>query len=556
MESEPSTSSMPSEPSSSKIASTLTIKNLRLPPHAYAGLNHIHLPDDHQTLPLVDLDYVHFETSSSSPTTNIVEVRLQPSSSTSTSPPFERFHPFASTSREIAPRLITELETPPPTTQVLGQFTIPTLPYTQPHTNSAFDARGSLAIPGGLCHPHIHLDKAYLLDRCTLSTGTFDEALSSTADAKAKFTPDDVRQRMRRLVASSVSHGVTTMRAFVEVDPTVGLMCLEAAVEVKKEYETSCEVQIVAFAQDAVFYPDDEEKQREMQALMEQAASREEVDVVGSAPYVEALSKTDAQLPERERKVKQKGQQAKNIDWIFDLAKRHGKHVDFHLDYDLDPPGPVEEGEQSMIPYVVSVSRSHLWDHRSGHKRSITLGHCTKLSCFTEQDLAHLASCFGSSTGPPISFVSLPPSDLYMQGRTQPYATRSRATLPLLSLASRPDLREHTNWAMGVNNVCNLFTPQGDADPLALLPTMVGVWQSAKPEDCEVLLGSVSTRARIAAGLDEMWRDLTVIDGTVSVQGLVCAPSFGRLTIKNGRLVGRRRVVSEVFPLLMEAEGR
>ncbi len=96
-----------------------------------------------------------------------------------------------------------------------------------------------------------------------------------------------------------------------------------------------------------------------------------------------------------------------------------------------------------------------------------------------------------------------------MQAREAHYSTRSRATLPLLELHSHPSLSNNrkVNWAMGVNNVANLFTPQGDADPMALLPMMVGVWQSAKPKDCEVLLRAVSRGGRVASGLDAEYDD-------------------------------------------------
>lgn len=118
---------------------------------------------------------------------------------------------------------------------------------------------------------------------------------------------------------------------------------------------------------------------------------------------------------------------------------------------------------------------------------------------------------------------------------------------------------------MGVNNVANLFTPQGDADPLAMLPMMVGVWQSARPRDCEVLLGAVSRGARVAAGLESgyeqsgegegrnVWADLTVVDGSTWVQQVVCTPSYSRITLKDGRLVSRRKVDSVVYPLLAHA---
>lgn len=33
------------------------------------------------------------------------------------------------------------------------------------------NVNGSLVLPGGLVHPHLHLDKCFLLDRCKLETG-------------------------------------------------------------------------------------------------------------------------------------------------------------------------------------------------------------------------------------------------------------------------------------------------------------------------------------------------------------------------------------------------
>ncbi len=126
------------------------------------------------------------------------------------------------------------------------------------------------------------------------------------------------------------------MRAFVEVDPTVGLMCLEAGLELKREFAGKCEVQLVAFAQDPLFYPDDRGKEEEMERLMSQAAAKGGIDVVGSAPYVESWQSGEI-LSDTERKKAQKAQQRRNIERIFELAKQSGKHVDFHLDYDSPP---------------------------------------------------------------------------------------------------------------------------------------------------------------------------------------------------------------------------
>ncbi|ETS61518.1 zinc metallopeptidase [Moesziomyces aphidis] len=498
---------------------SLTVRNVRLPPAAYRTLSL-----DTDAAPLVDLEYTA--------SNDTVEVHLTPHHA-SVEQRFDPDRPFASTIRvDPTPGECHSVVQEAGQRRLVGRFPAPT-PAPGSAQPRCIDARGSLGIPGGLCHPHIHLDKCFLLDRCTLSDGTFNEALTATADAKAHFTHDDLVARGRRLIAASLSHGVTSMRAFVEVDPTVGLRCVEAGIALQSEFAGRCNVQLVAFAQDPLFYPD-AAKQQHMHQLMRQAASRNEVGVVGSAPYVES-SEGGA--------MQHKTQQRRNIDLVFALAEEHGKHVDFHLDYDLDPPGSAAEGKEAMLPYVLTLSRGRSWDVH-GQARRVTVGHCTKLSVYTDFDVAGLGDAVEG-----VSVVSLPPSDMYMQGREQPYASRSRATLPLLELHKTLRL----NWAMGVNNVANLFTPQGDADPLALLPCMVGVWQSAKPHDCETLLAAVSTAARYAAGLNssyadaEVWADLTLLDGASAVQDAVCAPPFGRTTIANGSLVAQRTIHSTRF---------
>lgn len=549
---------------------TLVVKNVRLPTEAYRALNIGPLPSEVE-LPLVCLDYIHTQSATASPASPasstpqraFVEVyaHTQSYSRMWADMPFDPACPFTSVS-DFHTGFLNDFENN--RTRLIARFSTPAVDPDTINNYGWINAKGSLAIPGGLCHPHIHLDKPYLLDRCPCSSGTFSEALTSTASAKSDFTLPDLLSRGGRLISSSISHGVTSMRAFVEVDPTVGLMCVQAGTQLKKEFEGKCEVQLVAFAQDPIFYPGDKGKEKQMQRLMRQAAERPEVEVIGSAPYVETVGQAQKEaMVDKERKRAQKEQQRNNIDFIFDLAQEFGKHIDFHLDYDLDPPGKEEDGEESLIPYVLSQSQSRTWKIPSGKTRHVTLGHCTKLSSFTDSDLASLSPLLSSPSpsNPPISFVSLPPSDLYMQGRETAYSSRPRATIPILSLRSRPSLSS-LNWAMGINNVANLFTPQGDADPMGLLPMMVGVWQSAKPEDCEVLVDAVSRTARIAAGLDaeyaeenkgeegefgKIWADLTILDGTTSVQQAACAPSYSRITIKDGSLVSHRSVQSKMY---------
>jgi hypothetical protein len=58
-------------------------------------------------------------------------------------------------------------------------------------------------------------------------------------------------------------------------------------------------------------------------------------------------------------------------------------------------------------------------------------------------------------------------------------------------------IRKHgLNAAIGANNVCNAFTPQGSLDPLSLASFGVGLYQASTKADVELLLVSRNTLLR------------------------------------------------------------
>ncbi|KAI9801502.1 MAG: hypothetical protein M1833_002734 [Piccolia ochrophora] len=364
-----------------------------------------------------------------------------------------------------------------------------TIASISPHDHAApHDPRTTLSatsqfLAPSLCHPHIHLDKPFLLSSPTYSDltvheGTFAEALDVTERAKARFTVEDLVTRGRRLIQESVAAGVTAMRAFVEVDGGVGMTCIEAGEMLKREFNGICDVQLCAFAQLAVFSgEDDGEKVRR---LMEEAVSREAVEVIGSTPYVES---------DLER-------MKKNVEWAIDLSLRTGKHLDFHLDYNLDP----DPEQEPLVWFVLSSLKAKDYAVRRREGQSVTFGHCTRLTLFTPAEWHRLQS---EIAGLPISFVGLPTSDLYMMGR--PTASddgggqRVRGTLQIPQM-----VQEYGLWcAIGVNNVGNAFTPQGSCDPMALASLGMGVYQAGSERDCEVLYECVSTRAKEVIGVED-----------------------------------------------------
>jgi cytosine/adenosine deaminase-related metal-dependent hydrolase len=408
-------------------------------------------------------------------------------------------------------------------------------PHTHPPstTESQKCPPPSLLLPT-LTHPHIHLDKAYLLtsnsvhplanpcsppspssthklpDYGSLSpkSGEFGEALKLTSEAKGLYTEDDLYLRGKQLLMQSYRQGVTSARCFVEVDHVVGRKCVSVGRKLKLELEGQegkkakvMRLQLVAFAQDPIFSSEyGDENRRLMEEVLEGYVSDGTIEVLGTTPYVETSVEAAR----------------KNIDWAVKMALRYVIHLDFHLDYNLKPSVTGNPGELRVWD-VLRLLKENNWPTRQqrtarGEKevkdvKTVVLGHCTALTLLPHRDLLRLSHSIHNSALP-IYFVGLPTSDIYMQGR--PSSTRDaddatplhrpRATLPITALSSEYGL----DVVLGVNNVGNAFTPFGTGDPLELASWGVGLYFAGAEGDELKLYSAVSTAARRAIGLEPL----------------------------------------------------
>ncbi|CZT09419.1 hypothetical protein WAI453_003252 [Rhynchosporium graminicola] len=395
-----------------------------------------------------------------------------------------------------------------------------------------------------LCHPHIHIDKCFLLSHpkyadLKIETGDFAEALKLTSEAKSRFEHEDLMERGRALIEESINFGVTHLRAFVEVDLTVKYLCLEAGLALKKEFKQRCHIQICVFAQDPIVSYRD--KGKAMKKLLDVAVNRPGVAAFGSAPYVEQDGDRAKQL--------------QNIEFAISTAIRYRVHLDFHIDYNLDPNTP------SMIGDALALLHKLKWPSDWNHHlhRSVVFGHCTRLTLFSDKEWLELQE---KTRGLPVAFVGLPTSDLFMMGRPakdDAGGQRVRGTLQVLDIIEKYGL----NAAIGINNVGNAFTPQGSCDPLSLASLGVGVYQAATNRQTDLLLQCVSNRAKLAMGIDlpiSCEIDIDVGDpadfvvfgnDTASgsgafrsrrtIQDLVNDPTHDRTTVLGGKVVSRQR---------------
>ncbi|KAI2634526.1 hypothetical protein GGS21DRAFT_518220 [Xylaria nigripes] len=359
-------------------------------------------------------------------------------------------------------------------------------------SEASLDTPPQLLLPP-LCHPHIHLDKAYILtcnNPCSSqypdysdlypTSGSFDEALVNTSRAKQRYTGHDLYLRGSQLLATSYMQGVTSMRAFVELDHVTGTLPLRAAIHLKKNFDHLLEVQICVFAQDPIFSTVHGDANR---AVMEDALFQfsDWIDALGTTPYVE--SSREASLS--------------NIEWAIMTAQERDLHLDFHLDYSLEPP----TSERPLTVSVVELLQKSNWARITDKHKTIVLGHCTQLSLLSDAELKALADTIIASKLP-IYFIGLPTSDLFMMGRpndtSESSQNRPRGTLHVPSMIKEFGL----SACLGINNVGNAFTSFGTADPLQLASWGVGIYQVGTVKDAELLYDCVSNRARQAIGLD------------------------------------------------------
>ena len=345
-------------------------------------------------------------------------------------------------------------------------------------SNKVLDASGFLIAPS-LCHAHIHLDKCFLLSDpkfadLDIVKGDFAEAMEKTAKAKARFDMDDLLRRGRWLIAESIAAGVTHMRAFVEVDHIVRMQCLDAAIELKKQFATACEIQICAFAQEPIYSGTHGAANQE---LMEAAVSNEHVSVVGTTPYVES----DDENAKR------------NIDWAIQMASGSSLHLDLHLDYNLD--GSQSAWTNLVIKQLEFVSL-YQRNRSSSENYTVVLSHCTRLTLYDDPLWQSLSQCVQNLR---LYFIGLPTSDLYMMGRPDSHdygGERVRGTLQIPQMVEKYGLQ----CAIAINNVGNAFTPYGSCDPLRIASMGVGLYHAGTRHDAQLLYDCVSARAMKSIG--------------------------------------------------------
>ena len=354
-------------------------------------------------------------------------------------------------------------------------------------------ALGGRLLSPGFVETHIHLDKSCISDRCVCRTGTLQEAIESVAAAKRGFTEEDIYARAQRTLEKAIVQGTTQMRCHVEADPRIGLMGFRAITALKRDYAWAIDIQICVFPQEGLINDPGTDE-----LLVE--ACKGGADLIGGCPYTD--SDPNAQIAR-----------------IFELAKRFGIDIDFHLDFDLDP-------SWMHLDEICRQTSMHRWGGR------VAIGHVTKLSALDDAALRRAGARLVSAG---VAVTVLPATDLFLMGRGTEHSV-PRGVAP----AHR--LREQgVTCSLATNNVLNPFTPFGDCSLIRMANLYANVAQIGRTSELEACLDMITHMPARLMNLTDYGivvgnpADIVVLDCTNQASAIaeLAQPVLG---IKRGRV--------------------
>lgn len=208
------------------------------------------------------------------------------------------------------------------------------------------DAGGRLVLPG-FTNMHFHLDSVLTLGRPRYNEGgTLWEGIEIWGELKEKLSVEDILSRVERAVKWMAAYGTLWLRTHADTSVR-SLNTVKALVRAREMFRELIEIQVTAFPQDGILT--DPENQELLERAVELGA-----DNVGMIPHNEWT---------REDGVR-------SIDVSFEIARKHNKDIDGHVDETDDPwsrflevlaSRTVRYGWQGRVT-AGHVTASHSWD--------------------------------------------------------------------------------------------------------------------------------------------------------------------------------------------------
>jgi cytosine deaminase len=299
------------------------------------------------------------------------------------------------------------------------------------------------------------------------------------------MTQQSIEQRALEAALGLLRNGTTAIRSHIDMligdDPLRGARAL---VNVRERLRGLLDLELVALPGPDI--PDD---------VIEGALDLG-IDVVGGAPHL-----ADDPIADLRR--------------LLAIAERRGLPVDLHTDESL-------EGEPTLLEFARIVRD---WPV------NVSAGHCVRLGTLDPAELDRIIAAVRESD---IGIISLPITNLYLQGWEQPVSTPRGLT------ALRALLDAGVRVAAGADNIRDPFNPVGRSDAFETASLLVTAGHLSLAEAYHaVSTGARSVLALPPAGVAVGARaELVAIRGS-SLSDVIANAPADRYVIHAGRLVSR-----------------
>lgn len=349
-------------------------------------------------------------------------------------------------------------------------------------------------LAGAFVEPHAHLDKVFTIDRVGARGGSLQEAMSQYEAVLREATDADVRRRARRALRHLVAHGTTAVRTHVGCGRLLGVRAIESLVAVREELAHLVDLQIVAH----IGGPGPGETwpghRHRLEAALDAGA-----DAVGGNP---ALDPNPGAA----------------VEECVALAADRGVPLDLHIDETTDPNVATLRLLAQLAPQAGVP---------------VTASHCVSLGAMDPGLVAEVAAEVAEGG---VAVVTLPATNLYLQGRSQWPRPRGLTAIDALTAAG-------VLVAAGGDNAGDPFNPVGRLDPLETAALLV----LAAHQDTDRAWQLVTRDARRVLGAPPAGptpgarADLVAVRADSVGEAVALAPG-DRMVWRAGRLISRTAV--------------
>ena len=363
----------------------------------------------------------------------------------------------------------------------------------------SLDLSGYVLLPS-FVEAHVHLDKAFTADVVENPAGDLIGAITAWRAARPALGVEEIVERARSAALRYLQNGTTAIRTHVDTGEGIGLRALAALLEVRSELADVLDLQIVALCSTPVTGLAGRENRAFLRAALEAGA-----DGVGGAAFLDDIPPAA-------------------LAFFVSLAEEFGAFLDMHVDETLDR-------DVFTLPALAALVAD-------GFSRPVTASHCVSLGVQNESTQRRVAEALAAQR---IGVVTLPQTNLSLQGRNQPVSTPRGLT------AIRPLIDAGVAVAAGAGNAEDPFNPVGHADALEVAALLVAAGHLTPAE----ALRLVTTGGRDVLGLQPVEiapgspADLVAVRATNRRTAIADAPA-DRIVLRGGEIVAWTRVESNV----------